>query len=78
MAGKLGDMDYLWYSPATDGDWAMRLCPACTDERCISCAGLGYDPDDMGQACEDCDGTGVCPMCDGDGEIEATEPEYEL
>ena len=68
MAGELFDHDYTWYRDAT-ADVPMRACPACIEGRCIMCAGLGYDIDDMGQPCEFCGGTGECEVCEGEGEI---------
>lgn len=76
MAGQLGDMDYTWYGDAV-ADTPLTWCRQCGGEgRCIHCSGLGYDVDDMGQPCGECEGSKVCPLCEGEGEYYAGE-DYE-
>jgi DnaJ-class molecular chaperone len=70
---------------------ATRQCPDCDcvkvfalaegDGKCSNCHGSGeYSGDPVafvlgGVDCEECDSSGVCPTCDGEGVIEDEDDE---
>lgn len=47
--------------PDTEPTWAVAICPACDEGMCPHCDGTNTN-------CTTCNGTDLCPSCNGEAE----------